>query len=74
MPSFLIVAASLVAEPRLWGVQASVAHGSVAVACKIVTPWYMGFYFSDQGLNSSNLSWQADSQPLDHQGRPQIKI
>ena len=40
-----------------------VAHGpSCSVACGI---------FPDQGLNPCALHWQADSQPLGHQGSPQ---
>ena len=39
-----------------------VAHGpSCSVACGI---------FPDQGLNPCPLHWQADSQPLRHQGSP----
>ena len=40
-----------------------VAHGpSCSVACGI---------FPDQGSNPCTLRWQADSQPLRHQGSPQ---
>ena len=39
-----------------------VAHGpSCSVACRI---------FPDQGSNPCPLHWQADSQPLRHQGSP----
>ena len=39
-----------------------VAHGpSRSAACGI---------FPDQGLNPCSLHWQADSQPLHHQGSP----
>ena len=39
-----------------------VAHGpSYSVACRI---------FPDQGSNPCPLHWQADSQPLRHQGSP----
>ena len=39
-----------------------VAHGpSCSAACGI---------FPDQGLNPCSLHWQADSQPLRHQGSP----
>ena len=42
-----------------------VAHGpSYSVACGT---------FPDQGSNPCALHWQADSQPLHHQGSPQIK-
>ena len=41
-----------------------VAHGpSCSAACGI---------FPDQGSNPCPLHWQADSQPLRHQGRPQV--
>ena len=41
-----------------------VAHGpSCSVACGI---------FPDQGSNLCPLHWQADSQPLSHQGSPRI--
>ena len=43
-----------------------VAHGSsCSVACGI---------FPDQGLNPCPLHWQADSQPLRHQGSPTVFI
>ena len=43
-----------------------VAHGpSCSVACGI---------FPDQGSNPCLLHWQADSQPLCHQGSPKIPI
>ena len=43
---------------------AIVAHGpSCSVACGI---------FPDQGSNPCPLHWQADSQPLRHQGSPSI--
>ena len=43
-----------------------VAHGpSCSVACGI---------FPDQGLNPCPLNWQADSQPLRHQGSPHSLI
>ena len=44
---------------------AIVAHGpSCSAACGI---------FPDQGLNPCPLHWQADSQPLRHQGSPPNK-
>ena len=43
-----------------------VAHGpSCSAACGI---------FPDQGSNPCPLHWQADSQPLCHQGSPEIRI
>ena len=59
----LTIAASLVASTgsRRAG-SAIVAHGSsCSAACGI---------FPDQGLNPCPLHWQADSQPLRHQGSP----
>ena len=42
----------------------TVAHGpSCSAACAI---------FPDQGSNPCPLHWQADSQPLRHQGSPQV--
>ena len=43
-----------------------VAHGpSCSAACGI---------FPDQGSNPCTLHWQADSQPLRHQGSPQVVL
>ena len=43
-----------------------VAHGpSCSAACEI---------FPDQGSNPCPLHWQADSQPLRHQGSPKFSI
>ena len=43
-----------------------VAHGpSRSAACGI---------FPDQGSNPCSLHWQADSQPLHHQGRPPLSL
>ena len=53
---------------RALGTQASVvvAHGlSCSAACGI---------FLDQGLNPCPLHQQVDSQPLHHQGRPELPI
>ena len=59
----LTIAASLVAEHRLQTRRLSnVAHGPGRfAACGI---------FPDQGSNPCPLHWQADSQPLRHQGSP----
>ena len=55
-------------RPLLWSTgsrragSAAVAHGpSCSTACGI---------FPDQGSNPCPLHWQADSQPLHHQGSP----
>ena len=59
----LTIAASLVAEHRLQTRSSVVvAHGpSRSAACGILP---------DQGSNPCPLHWQADSQPLHHQGSP----
>ena len=59
----LTIVASLVAEHRLQTRRLSnVAHGpGCSAACGI---------FPDQGSNPCPLHWQADSQPLRHQGSP----
>ena len=59
----LLALASLVAEPRLQ------STGSVVVVLGLSYPETCGI-FPDQGLNLCPLHWQADSQPLGHQGRP----
>ena len=64
----LTIEAFLVAEHRLQTRRLSncVAHGpSCSAACGI---------FPDQGLNPCPLHWQADSQPLRHQGSPRFYI
>ena len=68
----LIIVASLVAEHRLQTRRLSnsgsviVAHGlSCSAACGILP---------DQGSNPCPLHWQADSQPLCHQGSPVFLI
>ena len=60
----LLLAVASHCRARALGAQASVvvAHGlSCSVACGI---------FPDQGSNLYPLHWQADSQPLGHQGSP----
>ena len=54
----LTVTASLVAEHRL----SNCAHGPSRSAARGIFP--------DQGSNPCPLHWQADSQPLHHQGSP----
>ena len=60
----LTIAASLVAEHRLQTHRLSScgSRASCSAACGI---------FPDQGSNPCPLHWQADSQPLRHQGSPQ---
>ena len=61
----LTIAVSLVAKHRLRRAgSVIVAHGlSRSAACGILP---------DQGSNPCPLHWQADSQPLSHQGSPII--
>ena len=60
----LIAVTALVVEHRLQGVWASVGvvHRLSCSVPRGVLP--------NQGLNSCSLHWQADSQPLAHQGSP----
>ena len=74
----LIAVASLVAEHRLWGTQASVAAapglsstGLIVVAPGLSCSKACGI-FVDQGWNPSLLHWQADSLPLSHQESPNV--
>ena len=62
----LTIVASLVAEHRLQTRRSVVvAHGpSCSAACGILP---------DPGSNPCPLHWQADSQPLRHQGSPQFQ-
>ena len=59
----LTIAASLVAEHRLQTRRLSSCGPSCSAACGI---------FPDQGSNPCPLHWQADCQPLRHQGSPVI--
>ena len=58
---------ALVVAPRLQSTGAAVvAHGpSCSAACGILP---------DQGSNPCPLQWQADSQPLHHQGSPALTL
>ena len=60
----LSIAASLVVEHRLQTRRLSNcgSRAQLLAACGI---------FPDQGLNPCPLHWQADSQPLRHQGSPE---
>ena len=58
---FLIGVASLVVEQTLG------TRALVVVACRLSCSMAYGI-FLDQVLNQCPLHWQADSQPLDHQG------
>ena len=59
----LTIAASLVAEHRLQTRRLSNCGSRAQLL------WACGI-FPDQGLNPCPLHWQADSQPLRHQGSP----
>ena len=67
----LIVVASLVGEPGLQarGLQQLWHVGLVVVAHRLSCSVACGI-FPDQGSNPCPLHWQADSQPLRHQGSP----
>ena len=76
----LTVMASLVAERVLWGMQASVvaAHslsfcGPQALEHRLSCPEACGI-FPDQGSNLYPLHCKVDSQPLGHQGSPEISF
>ena len=60
-PLFIVVR-----RPHYRGLSCCVAHGpSCSTACGI---------FPEQGSNPCPLPWQADSQPLRHQGSPSPTI
>ena len=61
----LTIAASLVAEHRLQTRRLSNCGSQAQLLCWI---------FPDQGSNLCPLHWQADSQPLCHQGSPVVSI
>ena len=67
----LTAVASLVAEHGLQarGLQQLQHAGSVVVAHRLSCSTVCGI-FPDQGSNPCPLHWQADSQPLRHQGSP----
>ena len=62
----LTIAASLVAEHRLQTRRLSNCGSQACPAACGILP--------DQGLNPCPLHWQADSQPLHHQGSPDVYI
>ena len=61
----LTIAASLVAEHRLQTRRLSSCGSRAQLLCGI---------FPDQGSNPCPLHWQADSQPLRHQGSPYLFV
>ena len=56
-------------RPLLWQSTSSRCAGSAAVTHGPSCPTACGI-FPDQGSNPCPLHWQADSQPLHHQGSP----
>ena len=71
----LIAVASLVEEHGLqvYEPQQLWHAGSVVVACRPSRSMACGI-LPDQGLNPCPLHWQADSQPLRHQGSPEAVL
>ena len=63
----LTIAASLVAEHRLQTRRLSNCGSRASNCCSAACG-----SFPDQGSNPHPLHWQADSQPLRHQGSPQF--
>ena len=53
-----------------WGAQALGSRASVVVALRFSSSVAWGI-FQDQGWHPCPLHWQADSNPLYHQGRPE---
>ena len=58
-------------RPLLWRSTGSRRAGSVVVAHGLSCSAACGI-FPDRGSNPCPLQWQADSQPLRHQGSPQM--
>jgi len=61
----LTAVASLVVERGLWSSGSSSGDTGAVLSCVGACG-----IFLDQGSNPCALLWQADSQPLDHQGSP----
>ena len=68
-PLFIAVRGPLTIGPLLLRSTGSRRAGSVIVAHRPSCPAACGT-FPDQGSNPCPLHWQADSQPLRHQGSP----
>ena len=64
---------SLVVEHRLLRAQAPESTGSITVARWLSCPAACGI-FPDQGSDPPPLHWQADPQPLGHQGSPELPL
>ena len=72
-PLFIAVHGPLTIAASLVGGTSSRRAGSVAVAHGPSCSAACGI-FPDQGSNPCPLHWQADSQPLHHQGSPQARL
>ena len=68
-PLFIAVRGPLIMRPLLFRSTGSRRAGSVTVAHGPSCSSACGI-FPDQGSNPCPLHWQADSQPLHHQGSP----
>ena len=68
-PLFIVVRGPLTIPASLVGSTGSRRAGSVVVAHGLSCSAACGI-FPDQGSNPCSLHWQADSQPLCHQGSP----
>ena len=68
-PLFITVRGPLTIAASLVGSTGSRCAGSVVVAHGLSCSAACGI-FPDQGSNPCPLHWQADSQPLRHQGSP----
>ena len=72
-PLFIVVRGPLLLRPLLLWSTGSRRAGSVAVAHGPSCSAACGI-FPDQGSNPCPLHWQADSQPLRHQGSPAVSF
>ena len=72
-PLFIVVRGPLTVVASPFASTGSRRAGSVAVAHRLSCSAACGI-FPDQGSNPCPLHWQADSQPLCHQGSPHYKI
>ena len=72
-PLFIALRGPLTIVASLVGSTGSRCAGSVVVAHRPSCSAAFGI-FPDQGSNPCPLHWQADSQPLHHQGSPYLVI
>ena len=68
-PLFIAVRGPLTIAASRCGAQAPDAQAQYLWFTDLVAPQHVGI-FPDQGSNPCPLHWQADSQPLRHQGSP----